>query len=581
MAALGLAALRGQPVTIDFGPTTPPAAPSRIAGTSPFGRRITEVKFKPAVLPAVEGTLKPGAILSPENLSAAMNELANRLSRRSELIAAASGSSVLVFTYVEPRFELNPAGGAANDTVAVTLRPFHLSLPLDDLGRRVLPMPRGLATRAIARGAPPAALPANIIVTEDRVLGTSIGGRWRFDPPRASQAQAPHLRFRGGGMKSVDAAFYSADADLRVVREQNSGLLRQVFAAAEGSVAREPRGPSEYHLRTGGAAAGIALAIHPGSRLLLDARYSRSEYRPASSATATGGTRSAEQGNRVVYEAIPPRWFGFFRAAVWHDTLHPRDAGAAQRLAARAGYVKEIPLGLNQGIGLEIVAGAGQTWGGVDAPRRFYAGGGQGEFLYESAASRQLMTAPDGPLLRSLGKAQGALAMASGASRGGTQFWHVNVNIALPIPPWSRPLIPNETTDLPGPDGSLQTLKQILRAQIDHTGPSMLQSTLRASDRLSPDEAKRRATEVFDEIRPAAHFVIDQANVFAVKPLLMFDLAELQSGPTRASWSAAGAGLQLLVVTAKFEIGYMRTLSGPTFGSHGNLFGRIGFERLF
>jgi hypothetical protein len=69
--------------------------------------------------------------------------------------------------------------------------------------------------------------------------------------------------------------------------------------------------------------------------------------------------------------------------------------------------------------------------------------------------------------------------------------------------------------------------------------------------------------------------------VFAVKPLLMFDAAELESSPGRASWLAAGVGVQLTVVTAKFEAGYMRTLSGPTFGSRGNVFARLGFERLF
>jgi hypothetical protein len=143
------------------------------------------------------------------------------------------------------------------------------------------------------------------------------------------------------------------------------------------------------------------------------------------------------------------------------------------------------------------------------------------------------------------------------------------------------PLIPNEATDLPGPDGTPQTLKQILRTQVDRTGPNLLQSSLQVSDKLSPTEARQRAEQIFGEIRPATHFVIDQANVFAVKPLLLFDIAELESGPERATWTAAGAGVQLMIVTAKFEAGYMHTLSGPRFGSRGNVFARLGFERLF
>jgi len=49
----------------------------------------------------------------------------------------------------------------------------------------------------------------------------------------------------------------------------------------------------------------------------------------------------------------------------------------------------------------------------------------------------------------------------------------------------------------------------------------------------------------------------------------------------RSTWTGAGAGVQLTIVTAKFEVGYMRTVSGPTFGARGNLFARPGFERLF
>ena len=44
---------------------------------------------------------------------------------------------------------------------------------------------------------------------------------------------------------------------------------------------------------------------------------------------------------------------------------------------------------------------------------------------------------------------------------------------------------------------------------------------------------------------------------------------------------AAGGGLQLTIVTASFEVGYMHTLSGPTFGNRGNVFARLVFQNLF
>jgi hypothetical protein len=314
---------------------------------------------------------------------------------------------------------------------------------------------------------------------------------------------------------------------------------------------------------------------------MMDARFTRAERTFSDTESNRRWRASNEQANRILFDTIPPRLLGFFRAAVWQENLQPRNAAHSRRLVSRLGYAREIPVGLNQSIGIELLAGGGQAWGNIEAPRRFFAGGGQGEFLYESSHSRALLSTPDGPLLRSLGRAQGGLRDPDQSVRGGTHFWHVNVNIALPIPRWSRPLIPNETTDLPGADGSPQTLKQILRAQVDRTGPNMLQSTLQMRDGLTADEAKERASEIFAGVRPAAHFVIDQANLIAIKPLLMLDAVELNFSPGSESWTAAGFGVQLTIVTAKFEAGYMRTLSGPTFGARGNFFARLGFERLF
>jgi hypothetical protein len=584
---LGGAGLFGaQPVSVDLDaePSSTTRASSQL-NDSPYGRRIVEVRYKPASLKPTDLSLQSGQTLTAANLSAALNQLASHLTRHSEMIAAAAGTSALIFTYVDAEFDLHPRATPANDAVTVTLRPFHLSLPLDDIGGRVLPIPRGLSAKAAAIDAGSPFLPANLAFSNDRVLGTSVGGRWQFDfgsnDARETRGAVPHIQLRAGGLKSIDSSFYSGDAAIRVTRTQHSGLVRQLFGAAEATSSLEPRGSARYASSAWGGSMGGALSLNANSRVVLDARYAHARHKYYEAQSAPRWVTTDEQGNRVVVETIPRGVLGFFRAAVWQENLHAGGAGTSQRLVGRAGYAKEIPVGINQSVGVEIVAGAGQTWGNVEAGHRFFAGGSQGEFLYENASARSLTLPPDGPLLRSLGKAQGGFRQSASSVRGGSRFWHANLNVSLPVPKWSRPLIPNEMTDLPGADGSPQTLKQILRAQVDRTGPNMLQSTLQATDGLTPDEAKRRANEIFDEIRPATHFVIDQANVFAVKPLLMFDAAELESSPGRASWLAAGVGVQLTVVTAKFEAGYMRTLSGPTFGSRGNVFARLGFERLF
>lgn len=587
-AVVGLAGLAGlaraQPVSLELGDDRPPTRTAAATPDSPFGRRVVEIRFRPAFLQRPGLPLQLGQVLSPESLSAALNDVAGSLTRHSERIAEASGANALIATYVDAQFELDPrsaAGVATPGTVAVTLRPLHLFLPLDDPGGRILPLPRGLSAAAL-RILPALLLALRPAFTSDRTLGPTVGGTWAYAAALGNESgPSARLRLRAGGMKSVDSTLYRGNAGAGIARDWTAGLLRQVLLAGDAAAAREPRGETRYDSGTWSGRGGATLAFGANTRVVADARYASVRQRLLDPATSAPWGVTHELGARVLYETIPRPALGFFRAALWQDTAFSPTGTSAQRLAGRAGYSREIPAGANQGVGLEVIAGAGQTWGNLDRARRFYAGGLQGEFLYENPHADALAEMPGGPLVRSLGHAQGRLRPSGSRATGGSRYWHVNLNVALPVPAWSRPLIPDEPTDLPGPDGSPQTLKQILRTQIDRTGPNMLQSTLQTKDGLAPDEARRQAAAVFDEIRPAARFVIDQANVFAVKPLLMFDAAGLASGPERESWLAAGFGVQVTIVTAKFETGYMRTVRGPTFGARGNLFARLGFERLF
>jgi hypothetical protein len=186
---------------------------------------------------------------------------------------------------------------------------------------------------------------------------------------------------------------------------------------------------------------------------------------------------------------------------------------------------------------------------------------------------------PTGPLIRSFGEGQAGFRTSQGVV-GGNAFWNVNLNLTLPIPFWSRPLIPDELTDLTDTNGNPVSLKQLLRRQIDVTGPNMLAATLK-TEGLSDKEAEAQAGLVLDEIKPATHFLIDYANLYSIKPLLMFDAGGLHRNGASQTWLAAGGGVQLTIVIAKLEVGYMRTISGPTFGSGGNAFFRLVFQNLF
>ena len=169
------------------------------------------------------------------------------------------------------------------------------------------------------------------------------------------------------------------------------------------------------------------------------------------------------------------------------------------------------------------------------------------------------------PTIRSFGEGQAMSHSQSG--RGSSGYWNLNLNISLPIPWLSAPLIPNEEI-APG-----LTLKRLLK---NKAGDSVAYYAVQLEDEgLSPAEALAKAKAMYGEVRPAIEFIADRANVYSLKPLLLFDLAGQEGGHVQ---SAFGGGLQLTIVTAKMEAGYMETLSG---GSGGNFFARIVFQNIF
>ena len=92
-----------------------------------------------------------------------------------------------------------------------------------------------------------------------------------------------------------------------------------------------------------------------------------------------------------------------------------------------------------------MLAGAGRTWGDVPGYARFFAGAPAGQFLYDELSATTVTRFPYGPLIRSLGESQGGTVNNLGnVTLGGTSYWHANVNVSIPVPAWSRSLIPDE-----------------------------------------------------------------------------------------------------------------------------------------
>ncbi len=558
------------------------AAPTPSPG-SPFERRVSAVRIQPAWLVHDDDPvlLKPGDTLTDTNLSAALNAVKNAISARGERYGRALGTSLLTLTYVEPEFALGD-----HDDVAVTLRPFYLALPVGAMGRLALPFPRELPRGDRRNG--PNMLPLELGVSSDRTIGLSADAALALNFGGNTKRPAPYT-FRLSGQQSLENSYHSGHAAFRSALTRSSGLTRSIYAAAEASTALQPLAENRDRRNSAGIRTGMTLAPWRSSRLLLDLSLRRTderfEDRAASMANPPAGAgrhtedSPDELASRVLFEAIPPTMLGFFRAALWHDVQRSNGA-STQRLSGRVGYAREWLLRPNQSIGFEVVAGLGELWGVSPERRRFFGGTAGGSFLYDAPDANSLLKAPNGPLLRSFGRAQAGLLEPSGTTRGGTRFRHASLSVSLPIPAWSRPLIPDEPVGIPGTNGRELTLKDMLRNQVDRSGPNLLASSLAALEQLDPPEAQRRAREVFGEIQPAAHYIIDRANVFALKPLLLLDVATLESATQSESWTAAGAGVQLTVVTAQLDVGYMRTVSGAA-RSKDNLFLRLAFERLF
>ncbi len=463
----------------------------------------------------------------------------------------------------------------ATHTVKLTFRPLQVHLSMAKVGDNVLPIPRSpYPTRYEAVPRPLLALHPDFGVSRDRAFGTAVVAAFASDllampdlinNRLARSGRLHHLDARFKGERS-DEGFYRTNTALTYAYRPREGAIKELSFRAGYDDTKEPLAGREHRTNTSGTSGGITFRVTPHMRVTLNAGYERVDSTLEQASTRLE-TETEVQSNRVVIESLLPRPIGgFFRAAIWEDNgRSDQGLGSHQRLVTRAGYAREFAVSPNQTIGLELLGGAGQLWGNAPAVRRFFGGNSAGQFLYDGVADATLRNLPAGPLLRSFGQGE---ATGSAGGNGGTAFWHVNANLTFPIRGWSFPLIP--------PDNEVRGR---LKNGIYVSGRNMLISSLK-NQGLTRDAAVAEADRTLDEIRPATDYIIDEANLYSIKPLLMFDAAGL-SGDGRRSWLAAGAGVQLNVVSAKFELGYMRTLRGSTIGDRGNLFLRLVFQNLF
>lgn len=455
--------------------------------------------------------------------------------------------------------------------VDVVIQPHSLRVDLFEVGGNILPIPRApFAT--FYEAVPEAILKFHPLlgVYQDKTYGvasTASIDAHLLDQVANARGQSTQLDLAASGRKSFEHSFYNADAGLNLASLQPGHLFERLSLNARYSGQEEPQAGHSYERQAGEV--GISARLRPGTGLIQTLMLG-GHYQFSGNRFDDGGERTNTTEHKAQLLALLDGRAGdaFVRAAVWGEAAWPDRGSSYGRIAALAAVEKEFLIAPNQTIGVEAALGGGKTW---SAPgyAEFYGGNSDRDFLYESLDSSTLAAFPNGPTIRSFG--EGQAFGRSGDGRGSTRYWHLNLNISLPIPQLSAPLIPNEEV-LPG-----VTLKRLLKNKASDS--VAYYAVQLESEGLSPAEALAQARAMYGEVRPAIEFIADCANVYSLKPLVLFDLAGQDgNGKGERIQSAFGGGLQLTIVTARMEAGYMQTLTG---GDSGNFFARIVFQNIF
>ena len=135
--------------------------------------------------------------------------------------------------------------------------------------------------------------------------------------------------------------------------------------------------------------------------------------------------------------------------------------------------------------------------------------------------------------------------------------------------------------DIPIANG---TLRSVLKAQAT-TASSFIYDDL-VDKHGFPDTPDTQAIvdRIVDrDIRPGINYLADRANVYAIKPMLLADLAQIGAGGNTpaTTWAAVGPGLQLNVVTARLQLGYLRTVANGSAKGGGNFFVRLVIQNFY
>ena len=527
-----------------------------------------------------------GQLFDPEKVTAAQELVRDEIVRGEEEFAIKLLGSTSVLYVTSDVCPVQDSAGLKN--VQVTIHPYYLRIDLYNIGYNILPIPR-TAKPTFYKEVPTLLLATSpfIGLVNDRRFGTygylqtstdllHIPGMYK----PAANAKKNLLDLDVNFRKSFTATFYDIAGVLQFIHllpvakgiGWNLGFMyakslqplntinydigqAKVFAAINGT-------GKIFFLDKYIMSGGIQFSHNNYS--LLNTKYQNPETAYDFSALGDGRV-----GN------------GLARLGVWFNAGVPKkvmDLKPYQRVAGKLGYAVSLGRGHNN-IDVETIAGFGYIWGTPPAYSQFFAGNASSGFLYAPLQSYTNMSFPGGPVIRSLGEKEGGLVPLPNSISGGTMYWGLNLNFSIPVVKWSRPLIPDIVIQEEDPR---ITMRSAIKGQVN-TAKSFIADDLALNGGLSDEAADSAAERIVNkDIKPTINYLADRANIYSLKPIIFFDLAEINKRHAdNKLWVATGAGLQINIVNARLELGYIQTLFPRSDVSKGNFLFRFSVQNLY
>jgi hypothetical protein len=559
--------------------------------TEEMGFTVKSVRIKGRWVPEslkaeVERTVGLGQTFNPVGMSQAIELVRDEIIKGENTLAIRLVGSTSVLYVDADVCDISDPDHARQ--AEVVIQAYYLRIDLYNLGRNILPVPRSARPTFFTD------VPSLLLLTSpvlgfqnDRQFGPSLSLQTSTNllqvsgVKKADGAKSKSLNLELDARKSLNNPFQTIALNLDFVQPVFTGRKTGWNIGIRYGHIRYPladgRNESELFRVYGSIRGSTRTSFAEKYTFGASARFLENQFN-------TGVARyfeNPENGYEFFTVADGRLGKGFSRIGIWFDAGVPKKTAALksyQRLAGRIGYGVTIGSG-HRNMDVEAIIGSGYAWRTPPAYNQFFAGNSYWNFLYEPLMSMNNRIHPYGPVVRSLGEREGALPSSAGNPSGGNSYWHLNLNFSIPISTWSRPLIPDIVIS---EEPRRTTLRSALKAQVRTAKNFILNDLIDTQGLPDDEETEALADGIVDrDIRPTINYLADRSNLYSIKPLLLFDIAQISDRLLdNKLWTAAGIGIQVNIVVARFEMGYMRTLSSPDSGKD-NLFVRFTLQNFY